>query len=340
MHAQWNAHEKKWLAEHADEAETYRAMKRQARAGRSARSSSPPPRRRKTDATRSARRHDPAEGGGAGAVARRWRRRSRRLDQDADQGLDQGRARASSTGATCTSAFASTRWARWPTAFAYYGMFIPFTRDVPHLQRLHAAVDPPGGAVAAAGRARLHARLGVPRRGRADAPAGRARLGAAADPERARVASRRRASSARRRGPRRSSARDGPSRADPVAPEGGRAAAGHAAPTTRARGGYVILREEGGAPDVVFMATGSEVGVAVEAARELRQGRHARARRLAAVPRGLRRAGRRAGATRSSRRRACASRSKPAAPICGRRGSAPTASPSASTTSATRRPTK
>jgi transketolase len=35
------------------------------------------------------------------------------------------------------------------------------------------------------------------------------------------------------------------------------------------RGGYVILKEEGGAPDVVFLATGSEVGVAVEAAKEL-----------------------------------------------------------------------
>ena len=41
-------------------------------------------------------------------------------------------------------------------------------------------------------------------------------------------------------------------------------------PNTRAedaaRGGYVILREQGGAPDVVFLATGSEVGVAVETA--------------------------------------------------------------------------
>ncbi|HEX9103870.1 MAG TPA: transketolase C-terminal domain-containing protein, partial [Polyangia bacterium] len=48
------------------------------------------------------------------------------------------------------------------------------------------------------------------------------------------------------------------------------------APGTRAddarRGGYVLLREEGGTPDVVFLATGSEVGVAVEAARELAQG--------------------------------------------------------------------
>jgi len=35
------------------------------------------------------------------------------------------------------------------------------------------------------------------------------------------------------------------------------------------RGGYVVVREQGGAPDVVFMATGSEVGVAVEAAKLL-----------------------------------------------------------------------
>ncbi len=38
------------------------------------------------------------------------------------------------------------------------------------------------------------------------------------------------------------------------------------------RGGYVILREAGGAPDVVFLATGSEVGLALQAARELAQG--------------------------------------------------------------------
>jgi transketolase len=38
------------------------------------------------------------------------------------------------------------------------------------------------------------------------------------------------------------------------------------------RGGYVILREEGGAPKVTFLATGSEVGIAVEAARELSKG--------------------------------------------------------------------
>ncbi|HEX4458481.1 MAG TPA: transketolase [Polyangia bacterium] len=38
------------------------------------------------------------------------------------------------------------------------------------------------------------------------------------------------------------------------------------------KGGYIMLKEDGGAPDVTFLATGSEVGVAVEAARELAKG--------------------------------------------------------------------
>ena len=36
-----------------------------------------------------------------------------------------------------------------------------------------------------------------------------------------------------------------------------------------ARGGYVVLREQGGSPDLIFIATGSEVGLAVEAAKLL-----------------------------------------------------------------------
>jgi transketolase len=36
-----------------------------------------------------------------------------------------------------------------------------------------------------------------------------------------------------------------------------------------ARGAYVVLAEQGGAPDVVLLATGSEVGLALDAAREL-----------------------------------------------------------------------
>src|SRR5262249_15907003 len=37
------------------------------------------------------------------------------------------------------------------------------------------------------------------------------------------------------------------------------------------RGGYVLLREQNGPPDYVMMATGSEVGVAVDAANELQK---------------------------------------------------------------------
>jgi transketolase len=40
-------------------------------------------------------------------------------------------------------------------------------------------------------------------------------------------------------------------------------------PGDAARGGYVLVREVGGAPDVVIMATGSEVGLAVSAAKAL-----------------------------------------------------------------------
>jgi transketolase len=48
--------------------------------------------------------------------------------------------------------------------------------------------------------------------------------------------------------------------AEPPAPVG---------PDDAARGGYVLVAETGGAPEVTLIATGSEVGVAVEAARAL-----------------------------------------------------------------------
>jgi transketolase len=40
-------------------------------------------------------------------------------------------------------------------------------------------------------------------------------------------------------------------------------------PKQASRGGYVALREQGGAPDLVILATGSELGVAIEAAKAL-----------------------------------------------------------------------
>ena len=57
----------------------------------------------------------------------------------------------------------------------------PLRRHLPHLQRLQPQRDPDGGADEAARDPRLHPRLDRPRRGRADAPVGRARGVAAAD---------------------------------------------------------------------------------------------------------------------------------------------------------------
>ncbi len=59
----------------------------------------------------------------------------------------------------------------------------PVCRHVPDLQRLHARVGAARVAVRAARDLRLDARLGRPRRGRADPPAGRALRGAPGDPE-------------------------------------------------------------------------------------------------------------------------------------------------------------
>jgi transketolase len=53
-------------------------------------------------------------------------------------------------------------------------------------------------------------------------------------------------------------------------------------PEDAARGGYVLVREQGGAPDVVFLATGSEVGLAVEAAQIL--GKEGKRTRVVSLP--------------------------------------------------------
>ena len=60
----------------------------------------------------------------------------------------------------------------------------PLRRHVPRLQRLHAAVDPAGGADAAAHDLRVHPRQHPARRGRPDPPADRAARRAARDPGR------------------------------------------------------------------------------------------------------------------------------------------------------------
>jgi transketolase N-terminal domain/subunit len=56
-------------------------------------------------------------------------------------------------------------------------------RHLPDLLRLHAAGDPPGGAHGTAGHLRLHPRFDLPRRGRADPPAGEPAAVAASHPK-------------------------------------------------------------------------------------------------------------------------------------------------------------
>ena len=79
---------------------------------------------------------------------------------------------------TCTTACASSAWRpdeRHGAARRAHAL----RRDVPRLLRLRAQRDPHGGADAPARRLRVHARLDRAGRGRPDAPAGRARGGAA-----------------------------------------------------------------------------------------------------------------------------------------------------------------
>ena len=136
-------------------------------------------------------------------------------------------------------------------------------RHVPDLLRLHAARGPARGADEAADDLRLDARLDRPRRGRPDPPADRA----------ARLAA---------RGARacRSSARPTPTRPsaavraildNPTGPVG-LALTRQNLPILEgtdadgvARGGYVLQDASGGQPQLVLIATGSEVQLAVEA---------------------------------------------------------------------------
>ena len=123
----------------------------------------------------------------------------------------------------------------------------------------------------AAGHLRLDPRLDRPRRGRADAPAGRAPRGAAGDP-RARHRPPRRRQRDRRvlaadpqehRPPRRRSSSPGRTSRSSRA-----ARTGSPDTTDVAPGGYVLVEADGGQPDVILIGTGSEVQLAVEA-REL-----------------------------------------------------------------------
>ena len=139
--------------------------------------------------------------------------------------------------------------------------------DLPDLLRLHAARGPALGARAHAVALGLDARLGRRRRGRADASADRAPHGAPAIPNLWYVARRRErdrdgvADRARARG------RPGRARSRQKLPTLDRT---EVAPAEDAlRGGYMLWQSGDGLPDILLLATGSELGVAYEAAQAM-----------------------------------------------------------------------
>ena len=173
------------------------------------------------------------------------------------------------SGATSTTASASTPWGRSATAWpctAGCGR----SRHLPGLLRLHAAQRAPGQPDGPAGGVRLDPRLDRAGRRRAHPPAGRAPGVAAGHAPSC-------GSSARPTGPRRPR-------------PGGRRCAGTDGPTALAlsrqelppidrsryagaeglhRGAYVLAEADGGEPRLVLIATGSEVWVALEARERL-----------------------------------------------------------------------
>jgi transketolase len=267
-HARWNQHEKQWLGEHATEAELYRAMKDKrvpADLLQQLTAAAPP----KTDATR----------GLAGAILQKAAALVPSLvGGDADLGgstktpiKDSTKVKAGDfAGRNLRFGIREHAMGALANGFAYYGMFIPFTATfltfsdymrpsirlaaLSRLQVVHVFTHdsvflgedgPTHQSIEHVSALRLipHVHVWRPADGVECAAAWAAAL------ERT----------------------DGPcelilSRQKVNEPP----------PGTRAddarRGGYVILREESGVPDVVFMATGSEVGLAVEAARELQKG--------------------------------------------------------------------
>ncbi len=121
------------------------------------------------------------EGGGAGAQPGGRLRRSRPLDVHVPQGRrrrEAGRVRRPQHPLRGPRA----RHGRDGERLRLRRVLHPVRRDVPPLQRLHAAPHPAGGAVEAAEPVRLHARLDLPRGGRAHPPAHRAARLAARHP--------------------------------------------------------------------------------------------------------------------------------------------------------------
>jgi transketolase len=265
LHAEWSAHEKKWLAEHPKEAETYRAMRGKAVPKdvlEQLIAATPP----KTDATRSL----------AGAILQKAAALVPSLvGGDADLGgstktplKDSTKVAAGSfAGRNLRFGIREHAMGAIANGFGYYGMYIPFTATfltfsdymrpsirlaaLSRLQVVHVFTHdsvflgedgPTHQSIEHVSALRLipHVHVWRPADGIECAAAWAAAL------ERT----------------------DGPSELILSRQKVAEPPPGTKADDAR-KGGYVLLREEGGTPDVVFLATGSEVGIALDAAREL-----------------------------------------------------------------------
>ena len=145
----------------------------------------------------------------------------------------------------------------------------PVLRHVPDLQRLHARLRPPGGAGRPARDLRLDPRLGRPRRGRPDPPAGRAADGSPGDPEPVVRPAGRRQRGRRRVGPGDRAARR-PGRPRPDPPEADDPARDRRRPPGTASGAAATSCASRAAArtaiDLILIATGSELGLAARPA--------------------------------------------------------------------------
>ncbi len=218
-----------------------------------------------------------ARAGPAGTVRRL--RGPDRLEQHQPQGLDAGQCRRAwqQLRALRRARIRHERDHEWHRAAPRPD---PLRRHLPRLLGLRAQRGAHGGVDAPARDPRLHARFDRPRRGRSDAPAGRARREPAPDSAPEPLAALRHVETAVAWAAAVERA-DGPTclvLSRQALPPQSRDAAQLAA---IARGGYV-LREANGAPECVLIATGSEVGLAVEAATAL--GERGRRVRVVSMP--------------------------------------------------------
>ena len=266
---------------------------------------------------------------------RRRPQRSRRRPSSpaATRPLHRAAGRAATSSSACASTAMGARRQRHGRARRHRAAL---RLDVPAVRRLHARRDPPVGADGPARRVGLHARLRRARRGRPDAPAGRAPRRAARDPGPDGAAPGRRDGD--RRGVARRSSRSSRgrralvlSRQDlPVLDRAGRRRRRRAS-----RRGAYVLRDVADAARDASSATGSEVSVALAARDLLTARRHPHARRLDAELGALRRSRTTAYQEEVAAGRSCRrSRSRPAITMGWERW---VDAPSGSTASAPRR---